>query len=339
MFFNFNFTKPKIYDKERYKKYLINKSYKKSQIIFKNYSKSYYLGGHFFEYNKFKQVCSLYSFLRIIDNVIDSNNTIEFKKKKLYDFQNKFLKAYEEYNNYNSLEVLSNYEWYEYKDHILGIFHTFYNLNVNIILINKFFKSMEMDLYKYEYNNFKELLGYMDGSACIVGEIMYLIMNQCNHENDKNMNNYARNLGIAFQMTNFIRDYEEDFEMKPKRIYFPIEEQNIFRIDLNNYDNTYEDCNQKDFFKFQIDKTKNYYIEAYKGITKLNNKYKKGIYLSWKMGVGILEKIEKNNYDLSKYNNLSKLEKIKIVFQIFNLIEIIKLFLNYLLYNYIYFYT
>ena len=41
---------------------------------------------------------------------------------------------------------------------------------------------MEMDLYKFEYQNFSELEEYMEGSSCVIGEIMYLIIKS----NDKN---------------------------------------------------------------------------------------------------------------------------------------------------------
>ena len=38
-----------------------------------------------------------------------------------------------------------------------------------------------MDLYKFEYQNFSELEEYMEGSNCIIGEII----NSYNKNNDK----------------------------------------------------------------------------------------------------------------------------------------------------------
>ena len=80
MFFNI-IDKNKKYKKNIAK--IIIESYKNCQLIFKAYSKSYYLGGHFFYYDKFKKICAIYTFLRIIDNEIDSNLALEEKNKIL----------------------------------------------------------------------------------------------------------------------------------------------------------------------------------------------------------------------------------------------------------------
>ena len=56
------------------------------------------------------------------------------------------------------------------------------------------------------------------------------------------------------------------------------------------------------------------------------------------MGIGILKKIEKNKYNVfeNKKNNLNKVEKIKIILKSLNFFDILKLLVNYFLYNFIY---
>ena len=49
------------------------------------------------------------------------------------------------------------------------------------------------------------------------------------------MYDYARQLGKAFQLTNFIRDILEDYDMEPKRIYIPKEHQNKFSLNLDKF--------------------------------------------------------------------------------------------------------
>ena len=63
------------------------------------------------------------------------------------------------------------------------------------------------------------------------------------------------------------------------------------------------------------------------------NNIKKSIILARNMGMGILNKIEKNNYSFNCNNNLTKYEKLKIVFKSLNIIDILLLFYRYIIYN------
>ena len=335
MYFN---KENNLYSKIKINKLLKECSYKKSQLVFQNYSKSYYLGAMFFNYREFKQICALYSFLRIIDNIIDSQININIKKEKLKRFRDTFFKCYSEFKEYyGNINIILKYEWDEYKDYIISIMDTFYKLNIEDELLNKFFDSMNLDLIKFEYENFQELMVYMDGSAGIVGEIMYLIMTQNNiKKKNSETNKYARDLGVAFQLTNFIRDINEDRNMYPYRIYLPIDEQKKFNINLiyNNYDE-----NLIEFIKYQIDRNIEYYNLANKGINKLDYNYRNGIIVAKNMGLGILNKIKKNDYNVfNEENNLTKYEKCDIVYEYISIYNIFILIRNYLLYNYIYFY-
>ena len=170
---------------------------------------------------------------------------------------------------------------------------------------------MEMDINKFSYNNFNELYLYMDGSAGIVGEMMYILMNDDNKIN-KEINKNARDLGIAFQMTNFLRDILEDRNMNPKRVYFPIIEQKLFNINLENCNYNKESIK---FINYQVSKTINYYKYSEIGINKLNLKYKKESIYQKIWDKIILNKIIKNKYNvfLKEKNNLTKYEKLIII--------------------------
>jgi 15-cis-phytoene synthase len=308
----------------------LDKSYKNCQLVFKNYSKSYYLGAHLFSYSEFKQICAFYAFLRIIDDIVDSDISLSTKKFKLVIFKLKFLYCY---NNYSS-ELVNKYEWGEYQDCILAIFDSLVKLNIYDRIFNKFFISMELDLIKFKYHTYDELLIYMDGSAGIVGEIMYLIMTQ----NNKNMRNFrtkqhARDLGIAFQLTNFIRDVLEDRNMNPSRIYLPKKDQNFYKINLSN-----DNFNKKTkfFIKDQISRNMNYYYSAENGINALPKKYHNSLNIAKNMGIGILKKIEKNDFNVftEKKKNLTKYEKFIIIKDTISFFSVLNLIKNYLLYNF-----
>lgn len=305
----------------------LNESYLKCQQVFKKYSKSYYIGSHFFEYKKFQQICAFYTFLRIIDNIVDSDKNIHYKKYKVTIFKIKFL--------YLISDGYTNTEWFEYHDYILAINDTFKTLGINKNIITRFFRSMELDLMKFEYYTYRELLQYMDGSAAIVGEAMYLIMTQDN----KVSRNYrtrkaAKKLGFAFQITNFLRDIKEDLAMNPSRIYFPKDEQIYYKTDLKESRDT---DNSIKFIKDQISRNKNYYLAAEEGIKNLPVKYQPGIKIAKIMGEGILKNIEAHGYKVfnDKRNNLSKFQKIGILFNNLACLDLFRLTKNYISYNFL----
>ena len=61
-----------------------------------------------------------------------------------------------------------------------------------------------------------QLLEYMEGSAAVIGEFMVEVM--ISGDNDsyikKNAIFYGKKLGLAFQLTNMLRDMKEDYNLK-----------------------------------------------------------------------------------------------------------------------------
>jgi phytoene synthase len=83
---------------------------------------------------------------------------------------------------------------------------------------------MEMDLDQQRYADFKSLLLYCHRAAGVVGQAAAEIFGYRNRQTLK----YAHELGIAFQLTNIIRDVGED--AMRGRIYLPLEELRQFSV-------------------------------------------------------------------------------------------------------------
>ena len=64
-----------------------------------------------------------------------------------------------------------------------------------------------MDLHTGGYRTYDDLLGYMEGSAAVIGTMMAPILESADPPAARE---HARQLGLAFQLTNFIRDVAED---------------------------------------------------------------------------------------------------------------------------------
>jgi phytoene synthase len=71
-------------------------------------------------------------------------------------------------------------------------------------------------------DEYDDLLDYMDGSAAVIGEMMLPILEPSSPAAAP----HARDLGIAFQLTNFLRDVSEDLDRG--RVYLPQEDVRRF---------------------------------------------------------------------------------------------------------------
>ena len=83
---------------------------------------------------------------------------------------------------------------------------------------------MQMDLDKFRYVDFAELEIYCDHVAGAVGVMSAEIFGY----EDAATRGYARDLGVAFQLTNIVRDIGED--ARRGRIYLPQEDLARFRV-------------------------------------------------------------------------------------------------------------
>src|SRR3546814_1990101 len=83
--------------------------------------------------------------------------------------------------------------------------HTVRAFRIDPGCVERFLRSMAMDLTVETYETYEDLLVYMDGSAAVIGEMMLPIL----EPTDPAAPGPARELGNAFQLTNFLRRSEE----------------------------------------------------------------------------------------------------------------------------------
>jgi phytoene synthase len=115
---------------------------------------------------------------------------------------------------------------------------------------------MEMDLDYPRYADFKSLQLYCYRVASVVGLLSAEIFGYTNRQTLK----YAHDLGIAFQLTNIIRDVGED--ARRNRIYLPMDELQQFGVTAADILNARETDNFQQLMSFQIKRAQHYYDQA-----------------------------------------------------------------------------
>ena len=116
---------------------------------------------------------------------------------------------------------------------------------------------MDMDLAQNRYGEFKHLQLYCYRVASVVGLLSVGIFGY----RDPRTLRYAHDLGIAFQLTNIVRDVGED--ARRDRIYLPLDELARFGVSESDILQGRESEAVKRLLEFQIDRAETFYDRAF----------------------------------------------------------------------------
>ncbi|WP_322095775.1 isopentenyl-diphosphate Delta-isomerase [Phycicoccus flavus] len=152
----------------------------------------------------------------------------------------------------------------------------------------RFFGAMRTDLTRTTYETWEDLLGYMDGSAAVIGEMMLPVL-----EPGAEVRQPARALGLAFQLTNFLRDVGEDLDRG--RVYVPQEDLRRFGADPAARTATPE---WQRLMAFEIARNRRLYREADAGLSALPPASRRCVATARVLYARILERIEDAGYDV-----------------------------------------
>ena len=170
--------------------------------IVKKSGSSFYWGMKLLPEIKKRAMFSVYAFCRVVDDIADNSGTIKSKKTKLNDWKKKIDSIY---NNNNKNESILK----ELKTSI----ETFNLEKRDFISI---IDGMLMDVKKkIQFPSKTEFELYCERVAVAVGYLSIKIFGLSGYEGKK----YAYSLGMAFQLTNIVRDFREDLDME--RCYIP----------------------------------------------------------------------------------------------------------------------
>ncbi|MGI9136458.1 MAG: phytoene/squalene synthase family protein, partial [Candidatus Nanopelagicales bacterium] len=182
----------------------MRESYELCRELNKKYGRTYYLATLLLPPGKRPYVHALYGFARYADEIVDDLNstlTEEQKAEWLRGWGERFL-----------ADVARGHS----DDPVCrAVVDTVLRWDIPLEYFTAFLHSMTMDLTVTEYRTFEDLYEYVYGSAAVIGLQMVPILEpEAPEAFDR-----ARDLGIAFQLANFIRDVNEDLDRG--RVYLP----------------------------------------------------------------------------------------------------------------------
>jgi phytoene synthase len=182
-----------------------------------------------------------------------------------------------------------------------AVVHTVITCGIDPECFDRFFSAMAMDLTISSYETWEDLRTYMEGSAAVIGEMMLPVLEPMSRAAKAP----ARSLGLAFQLTNFLRDIDEDLDRG--RVYVPQDDLRLFDVDLGRRSVTPQ---WRAFLAYEIERNRALYSFADTGIAMLPPRSARCVGTARVLYAQILDQIERNGYDVfSRRARVSTLRK------------------------------
>ena len=212
---------------------------------------SFYYSFRFLSKSRRLAITALYAFCREVDDIADECTDLSVAKTKLNWWRSEIERLYQNQPQHPVAKAL------------LAAIHT-YQLDAEHFM--EIIDGMEMDLNFNRYQDFKQLQLYCYRVASVVG----LLSAQIFGFNNRKTLKFAHDLGMAFQLTNIIRDVGED--ARRNRIYLPLDELAKFGVSEDDLLASRESIAVKRLLDFQIERAESYYDKALGTLTAEDHK-------------------------------------------------------------------
>ena len=182
-------------------------SYERCRELNAQHGKTYYLATLLLPPAKRPYVHALYGFARYADEIVDdlaSTLTEQEKADWLGSWGDRF---FADLRRGTSEDPVCR-----------AVVDTVQRWDIPVEHFEAFLHSMRMDLTVIEYATYDDLYTYVYGSAAVIGLQMVPVLEPTQPEAYER----AKDLGVAFQLANFVRDVGEDLERG--RVYLPLED-------------------------------------------------------------------------------------------------------------------
>ena len=257
----------------------LREGYRRCAQLTWRYGTTYFWGAALLPRHRRRHVYAVYALCRLADDIVDLPDLAPADpdpvEKPLEVFADTFRTALLERTSTDPV--------------IAAIVHTVISCGIEPECFDRFFGAMAMDLTISSYETWEDLCGYMEGSAAVIGEMMLPVL----EPRDPAAKKPARALGLAFQLTNFLRDIDEDLDRG--RVYVPQADIRRFGVDLGTRRATPE---FQALMAYEIERNRALYAFADTGIAMLPPRSARCVGNARVLYSRILDRIEQEGYDV-----------------------------------------
>ncbi len=260
-------------------------AYEHCRQVNRHYGKTYYFSTCFFPASLRPAVHALYAWVRYPDEWVDNPGGLPLSEQrdKLKQWRDATADAVK--TGTSDHPVLA--AWADSAQ----------RYDVPVQYMRDFMDAMDMDLTVSRYQTFEDLKKYTWGSASVVGLMMCHLMGAT----DPRAIAHATSLGLAMQLTNFLRDVGEDWRERG-RIYLPLEDLERFGVSEADINTGSASGVVTDNFcalaRFEAARTREIYCHADEGFCYIPAEARLPVRLARVLYARILDKVEENGCDV-----------------------------------------
>jgi 15-cis-phytoene synthase len=260
-------------------------AYARCRELHRRHGRTYYLATRLLPADKRPHVHALYGFTRYADEIVDRTDGAPAgeRSRHLNEWSQRFL---------------AGLAGEDVDDPILpAVLHTIATFDLERSDFAAFLASMAMDLSVNRYDDYDQLLRYMDGSAAVIGTMMLPILEPADPAAARQP---ARELGLAFQLTNFIRDVAEDLDRD--RVYLPLRDMERFGVTVADLraaaDRRAADPAIRALLEHEARRARAHYEAAAPGVPMLAPASQACIRTAYHLYSGILDEVARAGHDV-----------------------------------------
>lgn len=257
---------------------------------------SFYYSFLFLPPDRRRAITALYAFCREVDDVVDEATDPSLARVKLAWWRTQVDQLFTGQADHPVMRALS--------PHLAPCGITAERLHAVI-------DGMTMDLDQTRYLDWPGLRKYCWHAAGVVGELSAGVFG---HTDPRTLE-YAEKLGLAFQMTNIIRDIGDD--ARRGRIYLPVNEMQQFDVRANEIiDGTYSDRFVA-LMRFQTERARALYREAMQLLPEVDRRAQRPGLMMAAIYYALLDEIERDQWQvLHQRISLTPLRKLFLAWRI-----------------------
>lgn len=253
-------------------------SYRCAEAVARSRARNFYYSFLVLPAEKRRAFCAVYAFMRYCDDISDGSETPESKRRMLASWR-------------SQLEAAAQGELDGAP--ILPAFHdSLGRFSIPAQYFHWIIDGAEMDLTVDRYETFADLYRYCFHVASAVGLVCLQIFGY----KDECAKKLAEACGIAFQLTNILRDIGEDARMG--RIYLPSEDLDRYRYTPADLRNGVMDTRYRELMAFEVNRAAQYYGEARALIPLVDADSRPALWAMMEIYEGLLKKIARRRYDV-----------------------------------------
>jgi phytoene synthase len=236
---------------------------------------SFYYSFLFLPQERRRAITALYAFCREVDDTVDECTDQSIARIKLAWWRTEISSMYAGKPTHPVTQAM--------QPHL-----TVYDLQEQHL--QAIIDGMEMDLDQTRYLDYPAMQKYCWHVASVVGILSASIFGVTNPKTLE----YAEKLGLAFQLTNIIRDVGED--ARKGRIYLPVNELQQFNVTAADLLNARHSDKFEALMRFQVERAKKVYDEAFALLPKEDRRAQRPGLMMAAIYRTVLDEIERDNF-------------------------------------------